>query len=94
MNSFNTLTERHEEDIQIINDQNVFEFEFRNLGDVPVWLNNSIYLPGLTVSETLSVYKESIDEGQKTKAQYSVRFETDTDFEYKQLLIIKKVYSR
>ena len=92
--AFNFLTEVHKKDVQIVNDQNVFEFEFRNLGDVPVWINNNIFLPGITVSEAMSIYKESIDQSEKTKAQYFVRFETDTDFEERNLIIIKKIPSK
>lgn len=94
MQAFNFATETHTKDLQVVNDQNIFQFEFRNLGDVPVWLNNSIYLPGISVSPEMSIYQESIDQDEKTKAQYSIRFETDTDFEYRNLLIIKKMYSK
>ena len=92
--SFNFLSELVETNKQIVNDQNVYQFEFRNLGDVPVWINNSIYLPGMNVSGKMSVYKETINQEEKTKAQYSIRFENDTDFEIQLLQVIKKIPSK
>jgi len=83
----------YDQDIQNITDQNVYSYEFRNLGDVPVWINNQLYLPGMTVSPTMSIFNENMAENEKTKSQYSIRFETDTDFDLKKLLVIQKIPS-
>lgn len=94
MQAFNFLSELVEKDKQIVNDQNVYQFEFRNLGDVPVWINNNIYLPGMTVSGVMSRFIETINQDEKTKAQYTIRFATDSDFETQLLQVIKKIPSK
>ena len=58
-----------------IEDQNVNQFTFINIGETDVFINNQLYLEHRKLNaQTYSDFKEDIHTGQKTAQSYFIRF--------------------
>lgn len=74
-----------------IEDQNVTQFTFINLGQTDVYINNQLYLEfRKTNNQTYSEFKEDIHTGQKTAQSYFIRF-VGNDDKKKALQVIQKI---
>jgi len=70
-----------------LNDQQVIEYEFIQLGNTTCTINNQLILKSGSV---LSRWKESIAVNQKTGTQYTLKWDNPSDPDNK-LLVITKV---
>jgi aspartyl/asparaginyl beta-hydroxylase (cupin superfamily) len=70
-----------------LNDTNVFMYEFINLSNSSVTINNQMTLKGGTL---LTRFKEDIQTGEKTATQYVIKFLNEAD-PNNALLVITKI---
>lgn len=74
-----------------IEDQNVIQFTFINLGQTDVYINNQLYLEFRKPNnQTYSEFKEDIHTGQKTAQSYFIRFVKNDD-KKNALQVIQKI---
>lgn len=74
-----------------IEDQNVIQFTFINIGQTDVFINSQLYLEFRKLNnQTYSEFKEDIHTGQKTAQSYFIRFESKPN-KQNALQIIQKI---